>query len=127
MVPCALLGADGACTVYAARPLACRGHHSFDVEACRLVFETRVDRKTAKRDTILLFADGAARGLRDALGELRLDGGTYELNQALAIALADPTAASRWRAGEDAFAEARAVLPDEEARALTEGRATPRT
>lgn len=33
-VPCALLGDDGACSVYAARPLACRAASSLDAGAC---------------------------------------------------------------------------------------------
>lgn len=31
---CPFLGADGACTIYAVRPLRCRGLHSIDVEFC---------------------------------------------------------------------------------------------
>ena len=118
MPPCAFLGEDGACTIYAARPLACRGHHSFDVEACRQVFETKKDVPTPKRETLVMLGDSAARGLRDALSELRLDGGTYELNQALDIALREPEADVRWRNGEAVFSGARATLSAEEARAI---------
>lgn len=118
MPPCAFLGEDGACTIYGARPLACRGHHSFDVEACRQVFETKKDVPTPKRETLVMLGDSAARGLRDALGELRLDSGTYELNQALDVALREPQADVRWRNGEAVFAGARATLSPDEARAI---------
>jgi len=33
-VPCALLGEDGACSVYEARPLVCRAASSLDADAC---------------------------------------------------------------------------------------------
>ncbi|HEY2517766.1 MAG TPA: YkgJ family cysteine cluster protein [Polyangiaceae bacterium] len=118
MPPCAFLGEDGACTIYPARPLACRGHHSFDVEACRQVFETKTDRPTPKRETLVMLGNSAGHGLRDALGELRLDNSSYELNQALDVALRDPGAGARWRKGEEAFSAARATLSVEEARVL---------
>ncbi|CCQ73620.1 YkgJ family cysteine cluster protein [Magnetospira sp. QH-2] len=36
-IPCAFLEPDaGTCGIYAARPLACRGYNSLDVEACHL-------------------------------------------------------------------------------------------
>lgn len=43
-IPCPFLGPDHECTVYDARPLACRTHHSIadDAEACD-VFEGRAD------------------------------------------------------------------------------------
>ena len=38
-VPCALLGDDGACSVYDARPLACRSANSLDAGACARALE----------------------------------------------------------------------------------------
>jgi hypothetical protein len=43
-------------------------------------------------------------GLRDGLRQAGLDGGLYELNDALAVVLATPQAASRWSHGESIFA-----------------------
>ncbi len=37
-IPCALLGDDGCCTVYPARPLRCRAFHSCAVDPCRAAF-----------------------------------------------------------------------------------------
>jgi len=37
-IPCALLGDDGRCSVYAARPLRCRAFHSCSVDPCREAF-----------------------------------------------------------------------------------------
>ena len=36
---CPLLGPDGRCSVYAARPQSCRRHHSQDLAACQFTFD----------------------------------------------------------------------------------------
>ena len=67
-IPCAFLDPEAqACTVYAARPLACRGYNSTDLEAC--------DLSTSKRDhSHPIPADGElmlrSQQLRHALGEV---------------------------------------------------------
>jgi Fe-S-cluster containining protein len=110
--PCAFLAEDGSCSVYVARPLACRGTHSFDVDACRRVYEANVDEVTDRRPSIVALADGATDALRDALAALQLDAAAYELNQALDIALNDPTSTARWRRGERAFDAARVLVSE---------------
>ena len=47
---------------------------------------------------------GMADGLSEGLRQEGLDGNTYELNDALATALATPHAAARWSRGEAVFA-----------------------
>jgi Fe-S-cluster containining protein len=42
-IPCALLGADGRCTVYPARPIRCRAFHSVEAGVCRDAFDGRSD------------------------------------------------------------------------------------
>jgi Fe-S-cluster containining protein len=83
--PCALLGKDGTCTVYAARPLACRGFHSTSVDVCKASFESNDtpadgarDRKTedvCARMVVALHAVSRAGGLADV---------RFELNSAVA-------------------------------------------
>jgi Fe-S-cluster containining protein len=42
-IPCALLGDEGRCTVYPARPLRCRAFHSTSAAVCRDAFEGHAD------------------------------------------------------------------------------------
>jgi hypothetical protein len=99
--PCALL-VDGACSVYAARPLACRGYASLSVESCRRAFEQLTD------EVIVPAAYGNVRSalesaLRAALKACGLPAVSYELTGALARALADPDSESRWLNGDCVF------------------------
>jgi Fe-S-cluster containining protein len=48
--PCALLDDEGRCSVYEARPLACRGFHSTSAEVCQASFESNDTRCDAARD-----------------------------------------------------------------------------
>ena len=109
-LPCALLADDGACLAYEARPVACRMEHSMDAAECKVghdvstlgsdypvprIFELQV----ASAPVML----GTSQGVRDAVG----DASPCELQEALHIALSDPTAIGRWLEGDDAFAVAR--------------------
>jgi len=107
MTPCALL-VDGACGVYASRPIVCRRVLSRSADACRRVFE-------GEEVEIPVVQEAAYRG-KDVrllwLGAILASGqrvATYELRSALAIALTDPALEQRWLAGEDVFAHAHHV------------------
>ena len=99
--PCALL-TDGSCTIYAARPLACRGYVSYSVESCRRAYE-------ALTDEVVIPAPYASvrsaleSALRAALKACALPAVSYELTGGLAKALAEPDAEPRWLAGETVF------------------------
>jgi Fe-S-cluster containining protein len=98
--PCPMLGDDDACRVYASRPLACRGHASYDRQAC-------IDAASGSRREIPVSVPHAQMrllvqtALEAALLDSGLEPGQYELNQALTIALADPAAADKWFRGID--------------------------
>ena len=102
--PCPLL-LDGACGVYAVRPLSCRQLLSRSVELCiasmhhgkdvQPFVSPALDRGVLVR--ILLLGAMRANGLPDT---------SYELSGALAIALATEDAERRWLAGEDVLAGA---------------------
>ncbi|NQV80373.1 MAG: YkgJ family cysteine cluster protein [Alphaproteobacteria bacterium] len=100
--PCVLLHEER-CTVYAVRPLACRGANATDAEHCAAALDGADIR-------LLLYAHqanvmkAAARGLNHAK---RPEDGQLELTAALAIALNENDAAGRWMAGEPIFAGAR--------------------
>lgn len=106
--PCVFLEGPGQrCTIYAVRPLACRGHASFDRQACADAHEAPADAARAAKIPI----DEALRAEKDkiktTLGvtmiEARRDPLDYELTSLLRALFADPEIAQRWlsgRAGE---------------------------
>jgi hypothetical protein len=102
----------GACAIYAARTLACRGHIAFDSCACAAAArgeDTEVPVSAAHR-TVRVLVQGA---LQAALHDAGLPWGAYEFLAALDRALKDPECETRWRQGEDVFADLR--LDDGEA------------
>ena len=105
-VPCPLL-ADGRCAAYADRPLACRAFASHDVDACRRAFDHQPATIPVPRTAMALraFVTAAAEAAARAA---RVPDDQYELIAGLALALADPQAETRWRAGEDVLAPASA-------------------
>jgi Fe-S-cluster containining protein len=103
-LPCGLLEPDGACAVYAERPLACRGFVSFDVEACRASMGKRDDEILIPLDPTLMAGGQAVRtALRIGVADHGLETRVYELNSALQRALETEHAALRWIRGEDVF------------------------
>jgi len=93
------------CISYSVRPLACRGHASYDKDACREALsggscEVPV---SALQLTVRSLVQNA---LQSALRDAHLPWGCYELNQALAIALSDTSCERAWLAGDDVFASA---------------------
>lgn len=95
--PCALL-VDGACSVYKARPMACRGWASMDAEACES-WSDSIPVPEAYRES----RRAIDFTLRAALKRHEHDKRSYELNHAVRVALEDPDSESRWLAGEDVF------------------------
>ncbi len=86
-IPCALLGEDGRCTVYAARPLNCRAFYSSSAEACRDALEGRAE---AEPPTILALDrihDAVEDGYDRALSAAGLPAGPLRLEAALLAAL----------------------------------------
>lgn len=96
---------NGSCLVYNVRPLACRGHASYDKRACFDAAAGRgVDAKVSEPHLVVrsLVQNALLSALRDAGLAWRL----YELNRAIAIALSDPDAEKAWLSGADPFLEA---------------------
>lgn len=104
-VVCPFINQD-LCAIYPIRPLACRGHVSFDERACRdamtgCACEVPV---SALHMTVRSLVQNA---LQSALRDAGLAWATYELNQGLQIALSDDACESGWISGNDVFAPAR--------------------
>jgi len=92
--------AEGICVIYPVRPLACRGHVSFNEEACVSALEDEADEVPVSEShrTVRALVQGALQSaLRDAGHAWSL----YDLVGALKIALARVNAEAAFRAGED--------------------------
>lgn len=100
---CALL-VDDRCSVYAVRPLMCRGLASFDDAVCKLAWETDANNVPIPVHRGQRIAVSAVeKGLMDGLADASLDGRQLELTAALRIAIETPDAAEHWLAGEPIF------------------------
>lgn len=108
---CSLLEETGTCSVYRARPLACRAHVSVNAAACEAelarpgsgqVMPPQSFGSVKEHCRAILFAALQIQGLPLTL---------YEMNAAVAVALAEPHAEKRWLRGEDIFAHLPAVSP----------------
>jgi Fe-S-cluster containining protein len=105
MAACPLLSQGGCCLSYEARPLYCRGHWAS--------YPPHNGPLTADRPDLFAatVGQGVREGLQQGLAAAGWDGHVYELNTALATALASPDAASRWAQGEAMFASCRQIEP----------------
>jgi Fe-S-cluster containining protein len=100
--PCGLL-VGNVCTVYSARPGPCRGVTSASVRACQAAFNgAAVAIPTPAVWSTLRNAE--VQALMAALTAAELPAESYELNEAVCVALDNPDAESRWLKGEDVFA-----------------------
>ena len=100
--PCGLLVAN-ACSVYVARPSACRGLTSISVKTCERGYNgEEVQVQTPAVWTEIRQAHNQA--MWAALKASGLPADSYELNHAMLVALETPDAEKRWLNGEDVFA-----------------------
>lgn len=100
--PCGLL-VDKACSVYAARPSACRGLTSISVKTCERGYNGEaVEVLTPAVWTEIRRAHN--QPMWAALHAANLPADSYELNHAVLVALTTPDAESRWLKGEHVFA-----------------------
>lgn len=98
-VTCPLL-LDGACRGYEGRPIACRSLVSTSSEACR---DSLMDKPIPLVPPALSKGEIVRTLLLAAVSWAGLPEHTYEMVEALAVALPDPQAEARWLTGEDVF------------------------
>lgn len=98
--------AQGVCVVYQVRPLACRGLASYDKRACAQAASGRAT-EIPYSEPHMWVRSLVQNALQSAMRDAQLAWASYELNQALTLALRDDHAELRWLAGEDVFAVAR--------------------
>ncbi len=99
---------DGNCSAYAARPYNCRSYHSLDRDACEHAFEDPTDesRKHPQFAAVARVHEGVQGGLIAGVSAAGFDVAQYELITALAEAISDREARTRFERGESAFTRA---------------------
>lgn len=100
--PCVLLR-DGSCTIYEARPEACRSHHSRNLDGCRSNLESGVDTVDVLIPEIRARMFAVMLAIDQAGAEAGFDGRAYDFGSALHEALTDSLCAVRWMRREPAF------------------------
>src|SRR6185437_15732969 len=107
--PCPLL-ADGACSAYSVRPLACRSLLSLDAGACAADFSAGLAGEGRKEVPSLalpmLLGMAVFSGQAAALADFRLANHAVELTQTLDLLQRAPATLERWLSGEDVFPRA---------------------
>lgn len=98
----------GVCVVHPVRPLACRGHASFDRKACAGAAAGR-DVDVPVSEPHLNLRGLVQNALQSALRTAGLAWGLYEMNRALVLALGRNNALLAWLDGEDSLAP---VVPE---------------
>jgi Fe-S-cluster containining protein len=103
-IPCALLE-EGICSVYEARPAACRKYYSVSVEICRTAFDDPSVPLTGEieHEQVRLAGNAVALGYAKGLEDAGYDINSYELHYALHRALTNPKAETRYRKGKRPF------------------------
>ncbi len=100
--PCPLLR-DESCSIYEARPEACRSHHSHTLDGCR----NNLELENALVDVFIPAVRGrmfaVMLGIDQAVAEAGFDGRAYDFGSALYEALTDSMCAVRWTQRQPAF------------------------
>lgn len=110
--------ARGVCVVYAVRPLACRGLASHDRKACAQAAAGRAD-AIPYSEPHMRMRSLVQNALQSALRQHGMAWASYELNQALRMALDDPSLEQQWLDGGDVLRAARVHEVDEAEMAAT--------
>ncbi len=100
------------CSVYEARPVACRAWHSLEVEPCKQAYEHPESPPETPTVAPVLYAGDAVReGLRLGLQDAFLDGQRLDLVRGAHWLASDPEAVDRWLAGLEVPEEVRFRAP----------------
>jgi Fe-S-cluster containining protein len=102
---CALLGDDGACTAYEARPAQCRRFHSTALETCKASHADPANDsiQSPVHAAVAHNAQVIVTQAQHAVREAGLDAESMDMNLALLEALENPKALRRWRDGKKPF------------------------
>ena len=100
--PCAVLR-DGSCSIYEARPEACRSHHSRNLDGCRSNLDTGIDIVDVLIPEIRGRMFAVMLGIDQAATEAGFDDRAYDFGSAMHEALTDSLCAVRWMQRQPAF------------------------
>jgi Fe-S-cluster containining protein len=100
-IDCPLL-VNSKCSIYPARPLACRGHFSLDFADCEAA-DRGEDKDIRKPMMAIMGRASVLQALWSVLYKRGLRLPSYELGHALNIALDNTEAEAAWYRGEDVF------------------------
>jgi Fe-S-cluster containining protein len=105
--PCAMLSAEKTCTVYAARPIACRSFMAADAKRCHTALANALSGTgddSMEWHIVPQFVGRAHKaGIRGICKDLGLQDDSVDLVQGVAAILRDPPMIERWAAGERVF------------------------
>jgi Fe-S-cluster containining protein len=104
-VPCAFLeDSTGECVIYDVRPFTCRAHTSMSVERCEAAAKDPERTTPIDKHQVPAAVFGMAKAaITVACAEAKLDPRSFELTNAVSVALNEPRAAERWGSGELVF------------------------
>ena len=96
---------EARCTIYAVRPQSCRNYHATDVAGCQQSYEQpeNLDIDPDFAPGVYQAGEAHVEAASRAMAAAGFDVNAYELNEALAAALADPAARERFLAGQQPF------------------------
>lgn len=113
-VGCVFLDAEGGCSVYPARPLACRRAHSLDAELCHtLLAAPQRSVVVPTSDVISWNLSALILGYYEGMAHAGIPPRHYELTHAVALALGSPGSEEQWRRGLDPLEAAMTRTADE--------------
>lgn len=101
-IACALLR-DGSCSIYEARPEACRSHHSRNLDGCRSNLDTGIDIVDVLIPEIRGRMFAVMLGIDQAATEAGFDDRAYDFGSAMHEALTNSLCAARWMQRQPAF------------------------
>lgn len=105
--PCPMLSAEKTCTVYRARPIACRSFMAADAGRCHTALANALagaGDDSMEWHIVPQFVGRAHKaGIRGICKDLGLQDDSVDLVQAVAAILRDPPMVLRWAAGERVF------------------------
>lgn len=102
-LPCPLLH-NAECTIYASRPLSCRGAVSTDAGACVAAYVELKQVTVPTPGDHILVLNVWRTIVAAAIRLLKLSPAGYEMNHAVAVALTTDDGERKWLKGEDVFA-----------------------
>lgn len=102
---CSFLAEDLSCSIHPVRPIACRRHHSLDVEACKKALENPGELGVPQLLDVGWMTQPLVDGMDRGASAADLHARRVDLIRGVLLAI-ETDASERWLEGEDSFADA---------------------